>query len=238
VSKTVNSLHWPMGAEADSFCATMNPPGGGDLRHQARREFAALVANVCAGDSGIVTTAADTILLPRGISATCPGVPAGTVGDLLRPGSLSPLETYDAYLGAEPPPLTGVPLGLDSFGGGAGFASRVLPSALTPEASPDSFAEVDVAFDTVNGQQAYRYLRLERASDGSAPPQGRGYLYGGFRKVPFRVVEPSQLRSLDAAFVERCLTDDAGTILSPAQQPATFDSTWAPTRRRPAATSG
>ena len=44
----------------------------------------------------------------------------------------------------------------------------------------------------------------------------------------FQVWDVERDVPLDAAFVERVLTDDDGTILPPALQPATFDSTWAP----------
>jgi hypothetical protein len=77
-------------------------------------------------------------------------------------------------------------------------------------------------------QKAYRFLRLERASDGGIPPQGRAYLYRGYVQVPFQCWNAEDGVQFEAAFVERCLTADDGTILPPAQQPATFDSTWAP----------
>lgn len=235
VSRSDASLHWPAGAEADSFCATINPPGGGDVRQQARREFAALVANVCAGDSGIVSLQGDTIFVPRGVAVTAPGALAPTVGALITRGSLSSIAASCAAVSFDgnDPPLAGVDIGLPSFGGGGGFAADVFPSALDPVHDPGAFSEADIGFAATGTQRAYRYLRLERASDGAAPPQGRGYLYGGFRDVPFEVWKPSfPLQPLDAAFVERCLTDDAGTILPAAQQPASFDSTWAPDTSR------
>jgi hypothetical protein len=46
--------------------------------------------------------------------------------------------------------------------------------------------------------------------------------------VPFQCWDAINNIQFEAAFVERCVTADDGTILPPAQQPATFDSTWAP----------
>jgi len=43
------------------------------------------------------------------------------------------------------------------------------------------------------------------------------------------VNDPATGDQLVAAFVERVFTDDLGTILPPASQPASFDSTWGPT---------
>jgi hypothetical protein len=74
---------------------------------------------------------------------------------------------------------------------------------------------------------AYRHLRLQ-TSDGQAPSIGRAYPYGGFRSVPFTVWDVTHGVQLDVAFVERAVTDFDGTILSPGEQLATFDSTWAP----------
>jgi hypothetical protein len=74
---------------------------------------------------------------------------------------------------------------------------------------------------------AYRYLRLQM-SDGQAPNIGRAYPYGGFRSVPFTVWDVTHGVQLDVAFVERAVTDFDGTILSPWDQLACFDSTWAP----------
>src|SRR5207248_3695795 len=83
-------------------------------------------------------------------------------------------------------------------------------------------------FDRTHPQKAYRYLRLERASDGGFPPAGRAYLYGGFRDVPFTAWDVAHNQQLEVGFVERTLTGDDGTILPSLQQPATFDSTWGP----------
>jgi hypothetical protein len=139
---------------------------------------------------------------------------------------------FPALIGADffatpdhPRPLTGVGA-LPYFFGGAGSARDFLGSALDPAAQPDSFTTVEVRFG--GSQLAHRYLRLERASDGAAPPQGRGWLYGGLHSVPFSVWDVARNVPLEAAFVERLLTDDAGTILPAANQPATLDSTWGP----------
>jgi hypothetical protein len=123
--------------------------------------------------------------------------------------------------------LAGVNFGLESFEGGAGFGFTFFGGTLDPATvSTDSFTTVQYRFNAT--QKAYRFLRLEVEGTGAAPPQGRGYIYGGYRDVPFQCWDNTKNRQLEAAFVERCITDAAGTILPPASQPATFDSTWAP----------
>lgn len=220
---------WAPGAETTSFCEVMNPAVE-DARSVARREYAAMLANLCAGTMGLTTADGDPVWLNRATTAACPTLPAArTLSMLARPADLTPEFLGGQYLNldqANRRALDGIGAGLPSFTGGAGPSSFLPGSALDPVAHADSFTTAEIRFD--GAQLAYRYLRLERASDGAAPPQGRGWLYGGFRNVPFTVWDVSGNRQLDAAFVERVLTDSAGTILPPGSQPATFDSTWAP----------
>ena len=70
---------------------------------------------------------------------------------------------------------------------------------------------------------AYRFFRNEHESDGGG---ARGYAYGGFQTVPFTAWDVVHNIQLDAAFVERRVTDDSDVPL--ATQPATHDSTWRP----------
>ena len=121
--------------------------------------------------------------------------------------------------------LAEVNWGGEVFNGGGGYGFSFFGGTLDP-AVPDSFTTIQFRFNGT--QKAYRFLRLERASDGAAPPQGRGYLFGGYVDVPFQCWDATNEVQFEAAFVERCFTADDGTILPPAQQPATFDSTWAP----------
>jgi hypothetical protein len=124
-------------------------------------------------------------------------------------------------------PIAEVNWGGEAFGGGAGFGYTFFGGTLDPTiVSTDSFTTVQVRFNGT--QKAYRFLRLEVDGTGGTPPQGRGYLYGGYVDVPFQLWDATKNKQLEGAFVERCITDAAGTILPPASQPATFDSTWAP----------
>lgn len=229
VGVSATLFDWAPGTETASFCDVMNPAVE-DARSAARREHAAILANLCAGTMGLTTTGGEAVWLNRATTATCATLPAArTVSVLARPADLTPGFLDGQYLNlgqANRRALDGIGAGLPSFTGGAGPASFLPGSAIDPLAHPDSFTTAEIRFD--GSQLVYRYLRLERASDGAAPPQGRGWLYGGFRNVPFTVWDVNRNRQLDAAFVERVLTDDAGTILPAASQPATFDSTWAP----------
>jgi hypothetical protein len=123
------------------------------------------------------------------------------------------------------------------FFGGAGYGRDFFSvvdsvgyptSTLNPRTQPDSFYSVEIQFDRTTPQKAHRFLRLEVRGTGAAPAGGRRYLYGGYRDVPFKVVNSETGEQIEAAFVERCFTDAGGSILPDSLQPATFDSTWAP----------
>jgi hypothetical protein len=124
----------------------------------------------------------------------------------------------------------------DWFFGGAGYANDFFPgtSTLDHTVVPDSFTTVEMRFSTTATQQAYRYLRFQLGDStsvgpiGDPPPGGREYAYAGFRTVPFTVWDVVNNVQLDVAYAEACYKDSAGTIMPPAKQPATFDSTWAP----------
>lgn len=124
--------------------------------------------------------------------------------------------------------LAGVSAGLEFFGGGAGLGDTFFGSTINPVAHPDSFKSVEIRFSSVNTQKAYRYLRLQRQSDGGAPNGDRVYPYAGFHTCNFQVWDVTNNVQLDAAFVERGVTDATGTLLGPGAQLASFDSTWAP----------
>ncbi|MEO5988383.1 MAG: hypothetical protein ABIU54_13145 [Candidatus Eisenbacteria bacterium] len=124
--------------------------------------------------------------------------------------------------------LEGVNFGLAAFGGGAGPAIDFQGSSLDPAAMPDSFTSVQLRFGTTTTQNAYRYMRLQTQTDGSAPNGDREYRYGGYHQVNVQAWDVITNRQLDLAFVERLLTDDFGAILPASEQPSTNDSTWAP----------
>lgn len=211
------------------LCAELAP--GGDVRQQARREYAAFLANVWAGRGGLHPGGELPVLLMSTTAVDCPDASAVDVGQLAATaGDVRLISgTYQNLVTTNPRALEGVDAGMSGFAGGAGAAIDFLGSSLDPSAQPDSFPRlVRVAFDHAQTQLAYRYLRLEQA-DGSEPTSGREYRFAGFRSVPFVVRDADTGEQLDAAFVERAITDLAGTLQPPAAQPASFDSTWGPT---------
>jgi hypothetical protein len=224
-------FNWPPGTDLAQFSAVVDPPGTLDPRQRAHREYAVLMANDCAGRLGYRTRSDEPIWLNRLTEVACSAVRARSIGELTEPARILPEFLDGTYANdnlANRRALDGIPVGLPAFAGGAGPAKAFLGSLLDPVADALLFTGVEFRFNRTTTQKAYRYLRLERQSDGTAPPQGRGYLYGGFVNVPLTCWDTDDGTQLDAAFVERVLTDDAGTILPPTSQPATFDSTWAP----------
>jgi len=125
----------------------------------------------------------------------------------------------------------------DYFYGGGGSSLDFWGNStrLDPYAQPDSFFTARIVFTEPRmGQKAYRYFRLELADSSSAgnvgdpPPQGTGYLYGGFHRVGFYAIAPVSGDTLDVAWVERLKTDSTGTYLPDVDQLPTTDSLWTP----------
>ena len=219
---------WPPGPDgADTFCAVLNDAT--DVRAEAKGQYATLLANALAQPLGVVPAGTTPIALDLGAPVSIPGLAAATVAELIAP--VGPEGLNADYQNLDPThrtPIAGVNAGLGSFGGGAGYGIEFFGSTLDPLVAPDSFHTVRIRFDSSNPQKAYRFLRLEIEGTGAAPPQGRAYVYGGFRDVPFEAIDDLTGERVEAAFVERTVCDDAGTILGGAHQFATFDSTWAP----------
>jgi hypothetical protein len=231
IATTTNarSTFWNPSDELGDFCTTMENAGG-DLRAQALREYLAFIASISAGDHLIYESDGSPIRLRSDTPISCSGLTAQTIAELSEPGVLEPglvdaLYSNDVTLNRRA--LEGVDAGLAAFGGGAAAAANFFGSTLDPAVQPDSFATVEIRFDHTTTQPAYRYLRLEQ-SDGSIPVNGREYRYGGFRDVPFTAWDVERNVQLDVLFVERTVVSADGTILDPAFQPATFDSTWGP----------
>jgi len=221
------TLAWGALAPRDSLCAVFGDAR--DARAQAKREYAALLANTSGANAPLLPSGSPAIRLDPGTLVSCTALPARTVGELMETAPTI-RELAADYVNEDPlnrRPIVGVDWGGEAFGGGAGFGYTFMGGTLDPAiVSPDSFPHVELRFSGT--QKAYRFLRLERASDGGVPPQGRAYLYRGYVQVPFQCWNTEDGVQFEAVFVERCLTADDGTILPPAQQPATFDSTWAP----------
>lgn len=125
--------------------------------------------------------------------------------------------------------LQGINFGLPAFGGGAGSGYDFFGGTLDPTAVPDSFTTVELRFSSTATQKGYRFLRAQSVTDGSAPGGDRRYWYGGFHTCNVQAWDTVNNQQLDIAFIEKVVTGDDATILPPASQLATFDSTWAPT---------
>lgn len=226
VGGQATTFEWADGA---SFCATL--AGGGDVRALAKREFATLIANVTAGIMGIAPPAGNGIRLNPPTPIVCTGSEARTIGELIETAAGTPdlLDVvYQNLVLTHRRALEGVGAGLPHFNGGASLARDFFGSSLDPAIQPDAFGTVQLTFSHFYRQKAHRYLRLEVEGTGVAPPQGRGFLYAGLHDVNFKALDVTHGVQRDVGFVERCITDAAGTILPPWQQVATFDSTWAP----------
>lgn len=115
--------------------------------------------------------------------------------------------------------------GLAFYGGGADYASNFFGTTINPDDNPDRFTTVEVRFDSTNTSKAYRFFR-DQLPDGSAPPDGRGYYYGGFVDVNFQIWDTVNNVQLDAAFVERREVD--ATHTPTANVLPTNDGTWRP----------
>jgi hypothetical protein len=76
-------FEWPAGMELEGLCATIPPDPPMSPKKQAKRQFAALLANVCAGDLELVPANDEPIYLSRDTEIFCPGLSAGTIGELL-----------------------------------------------------------------------------------------------------------------------------------------------------------
>ena len=106
-------------------------------------------------------------------------------------------------------------------GGSTGF--DFFGSSLDPATEPDSFATVEIRFNSTATQLAHRYMRHEDAGG-----SGTGlYQYGRMQTVPWQAWDTINNVQLDAAFVERAVVDGSGNLLP--SQPPSHDSTWTPT---------
>lgn len=214
------------------LCGTVSPPEPPDARQRARSEFATFLANLAGSTNDLILDNGQRLFLDPSTPISCPPLTATTIGELASTAVLAPGLTAH-YLNdnpTNPTALEGVNFGLAAFGGGADVGFNFFGSTLDPATMPDSFTTVEIRFDQTAPQKAYRFVRLQTTT-GSAPAAypDRGYLNRGFIDVPFQVWDVASNAQLDAAFVEREATDDAGVRLPEPDQPPSADSTWAPT---------
>jgi hypothetical protein len=116
--------------------------------------------------------------------------------------------------------------GLAFYGGGADYAINFFGSTIDPVANPEQFTTVELRFDSTATQKAYMYRREVQSDGATAPANGRHYAYDGFYDVNFQVWDTVNDRQLDAAFVEKVITD-ADAVPTGEIWP-TNDHTWRP----------
>ena len=211
-------FNWTPGYARAGFCGAIQPAGSPDLREQTRREYAALLANLAASQLDVSESNGHAIYVHENLTFYCPGAGVTSLAEMLaKPAPPGLPRLYDAaYLNLNPAhaqALVGVDWGGSFFNGGAGAAYDFFGSSLDPAVSPDSFSTVRITFSHSATQKCYRYLRYELA-DGSAPAVGRVL---SVRRLPrtcnFEVRDTVTGEQLDAAFVERLVTDDDGNPL-------------------------
>lgn len=76
-------LDWAPGSEMSSFCALITPPKPMDQRKQALRQYAAFLANMSAGELGLVPWNGELVSLNPETAVSCGGLSAATLGELV-----------------------------------------------------------------------------------------------------------------------------------------------------------
>ncbi|HKQ56524.1 MAG TPA: T9SS type A sorting domain-containing protein [Candidatus Eisenbacteria bacterium] len=198
---------WPEGAELASFCATLSPPGPSDPGKEAKAEFAALLANVCAGRLSLAEANGSRVLLLVATPISCAGLEPNSIGELIEPADLTP-QLLDAFYQntnpMHPTALAGVDVGLRFFDHGADIAWNLFGSSIAPGQGKD-FHDVAIRFTGgAPGQKAYRYVR-----SATVP---RMYLLQDFIHVPWtvwNVDDPSHPVQLNAGWLENEVTADS-----------------------------
>jgi uncharacterized repeat protein (TIGR01451 family) len=84
-------------SDFDSFCRILSPPNPMNQRKQAKRQFAGMLANVCAGQLDLVTSNGAHIVVDPSTPISCPGLEADTIGELIAEidALLAALESQD-----------------------------------------------------------------------------------------------------------------------------------------------
>jgi uncharacterized repeat protein (TIGR01451 family) len=76
-------FNWPQGTDFDLFCRNINPTTPMDVRKQAKRQFAALLANYCTDFLNMQPSRGGTIFLDPATPVHCDGLKATTIGELI-----------------------------------------------------------------------------------------------------------------------------------------------------------
>ena len=88
---------WSPGTDFDLFCRSVDPPPPMTTRRQAKRQFAGVLANLCATSLGLQPSRGGTIHLGTSTPISCDGLEADTIGELIDEvdGILAELEGED-----------------------------------------------------------------------------------------------------------------------------------------------
>ena len=201
---------WAPGTERAQLCATVSTPETGTVRERAKREFAAFMATLGAGDLGIAASGGSAIRLIPYTPVTCAGLRGATIAELAETADTVRQLVAADYIdvGPHPTALAGAQVGLRFFDGGADYAHNLFGSSLDPASGGFRTTEIRFTGDPPNaptGQKAYRYLRTRDASGNLI------YLLQDFRRVPWtvwNVDDPAHPVQLNAGWLEREETAD------------------------------
>jgi len=76
-------FNWAAGTDFDQFCRVITPPSPMDQRKQAKRQFATLLANLCASSMNLQPSQGGKIILDPSTPVNCGGLQAKTIGELI-----------------------------------------------------------------------------------------------------------------------------------------------------------
>jgi hypothetical protein len=83
IDNTSLFFNWPAGQDFDLFCRNIDPSKPMDQRKQARRQFAAMLANFCTDQLDLTPIRGGVIILDPATPVHCDGFDADTIGELI-----------------------------------------------------------------------------------------------------------------------------------------------------------
>ncbi len=83
IDNTSSFFNWAPGTDFDLFCRNINPSTPMDQRKQARRQFAAMLANYCTDQLDLSPNNGGVIILDPSTPVSCAGFDADTIGELI-----------------------------------------------------------------------------------------------------------------------------------------------------------